>query len=91
MKQLRVTFVVKFAKILGLDAESEQAIHDALDEITEGRTVLMISHRLKTVQSADVILVFDKGQVVEQGPHEELIKKPNGIYRQLVIMQSLSV
>eukprot|EP01127_Copromyxa_protea_P003434 TRINITY_DN1324_c0_g1_i2.p2 TRINITY_DN1324_c0_g1~~TRINITY_DN1324_c0_g1_i2.p2 ORF type:complete len:328 (-),score=71.80 TRINITY_DN1324_c0_g1_i2:54-1037(-) len=74
----------------GLDAESEQAIHDALDQITEGRTVLMISHRLKTVQSADVILVFDKGQVVEQGSHEELIQKPNGVYKQLVRMQSLS-
>lgn len=76
--------------VLGLDAESEQAIHDALGEITKGRTVLMISHRLKTVQSADIILVFDKGQVVESGSHEELMQKPNGVYKQLVKMQSLS-
>eukprot|EP01126_Amoeba_proteus_P058530 TRINITY_DN7562_c0_g1_i7.p1 TRINITY_DN7562_c0_g1~~TRINITY_DN7562_c0_g1_i7.p1 ORF type:complete len:498 (+),score=76.72 TRINITY_DN7562_c0_g1_i7:601-2094(+) len=73
----------------GLDAESEQAIHSAMEEITRDRTVLMISHRLKTAQMADLILVLDKGKIVEQGSHEQLIQNPLGVYRQLVKMQTL--
>ena len=80
----------KPVNITGLDAESEQAIHEALNEITKGRTVIMISHRLKTVQSADIIFVFDKGEIVEEGSHDVLLNKTGGLYRQLVKMQSLT-
>lgn len=74
----------------GLDAESEQAIQSALDDITSDRTVIMISHRLKTVQRADQILVIDKGTIVEQGTHSQLMSNPSGVYHGLVQMQTLS-
>jgi len=72
----------------GLDADSEQHVQLALEEITKERTVLMISHRLKTVQSCDLILVFDGGQVVESGAHAQLMTK-NGLYSSLVKKQTL--
>lgn len=75
----------------GLDAESEQAIQSALDDITTDRTVIMISHRLKTVQKADQIFVIDKGTIVEQGTHSHLMSNPSGVYRGLVQMQTLSI
>eukprot|EP01128_Nolandella_sp_AFSM9_P010151 TRINITY_DN6975_c0_g1_i1.p1 TRINITY_DN6975_c0_g1~~TRINITY_DN6975_c0_g1_i1.p1 ORF type:complete len:493 (-),score=115.04 TRINITY_DN6975_c0_g1_i1:736-2214(-) len=73
----------------GLDAESEVAVQKAIDDTSSGRTVFMISHRLKSAQNADVILVFDKGQVVESGSHNELIAK-NGLYASLVDLQDIS-
>ena len=56
-----------------LDAEAERQVQDALETLSHGRTCLVIAHRLSTIQNADDIIVFDKGQIVEQGRHEELL------------------
>lgn len=65
-----------------LDAESEQAVQDALKNLLKGRTTLIIAHRLSTVRDADQIIVLDKGQVAEIGPHENLISR-KGLYAHL--------
>ena len=57
-----------------LDNESEKAIQSSLAELQKGRTVLVIAHRLSTVQGADQIIVLDQGKIAEQGNHEELMK-----------------
>jgi ATP-binding cassette subfamily B protein len=69
-----------------LDAESEAAVQQALDRITEGRTTLVIAHRLATVQRADRILVLDGGRVVEEGRHGDLLRK-GGLYARLAELQ----
>ena len=56
-----------------LDSESEALVHEALERLMEGRTVFIIAHRLSTVRRCDRILVFEKGQIVESGTHEELL------------------
>ncbi len=66
-----------------LDSESENLIQEALKRLMEGRTTLVIAHRLSTVQSADTIIVFDEGRIVETGTHAELLLRPDGIYRRL--------
>ena len=71
-----------------LDSESERAIQDALHTLTHGRTSIMIAHRLSTILDADRILVFDSGQIVEEGSHSQLIKNKNGIYAHLYQLQS---
>lgn len=65
-----------------LDNESEKAIHAALNTLLQGRTALIIAHRLSTIQDADRIVVIADGHIVEQGPHEELLKH-DGLYRRL--------
>jgi len=65
-----------------LDNESERAVQEALKKLQKGRTTLVIAHRLSTVQNADLIYVIDRGQIVEQGTHKELLKK-NGVYKRL--------
>ena len=70
-----------------LDARSEAIIQDSLRELMRGRTTFIIAHRLSTVRRADMILVLDKGRIVERGKHEELIKIPNGVYRKLYELQ----
>lgn len=65
-----------------LDTESERHIQDALEEVMQGRTTFVIAHRLSTIENADRILVMDKGQIVEQGNHGQLLAK-NGRYAQL--------
>ena len=65
-----------------IDTYAEQLIQKATEKITEGRTSIIIAHRLATVQKANVIFVMDKGQLVESGSHEELLSK-KGIYYQL--------
>ncbi|CAM1354836.1 ABC transporter ATP-binding protein [Tenacibaculum insulae] len=72
-----------------LDTESEQLVQKALEKMMENRTSLVIAHRLSTIQKADNIVVLRKGQIVEQGKHEELLAK-KGEYFKLVSMQSLS-
>jgi ATP-binding cassette subfamily B protein len=69
-----------------LDAESEAAVQQALERITQNRTTLVIAHRLATVQRADRILVLDQGRIVEQGRHTELIRK-GGLYARLAELQ----
>ena len=65
-----------------LDSESEVAVQRALDTALEGRTSLVIAHRLSTVRNADQILVVDDGSIVERGTHEELLA-PGGVYADL--------
>ncbi len=71
-----------------LDSKSEKSIQEALQTLTAGRTSIMIAHRLSTIINADRILVFDGGQIVEQGSHAELVLKENGIYANLYKLQS---
>ena len=65
-----------------LDAESEALFRDALQQLTEGRTTIVIAHRLSTVHQADTIVVLEKGQVVENGPHKTLLRQ-GGLYQKL--------
>ena len=69
-----------------LDAESEREVQQALESVMEGRTTLVIAHRLATVQRADRILVFNEGSIAEQGSHGELRKK-RGVYARLADLQ----
>ncbi|MCR4031134.1 MULTISPECIES: ABC transporter ATP-binding protein [Flavobacterium] len=70
-----------------LDTESEKIVQVALENMMQNRTSIVIAHRLSTIQKADVIVVMQKGKIVEQGTHEELIAL-NGTYNKLVTMQS---
>ena len=70
-----------------LDAESERVVQDALDKLMEGRTSIVIAHRLATVRSADCIYVIERGRIVEQGTHEDLAALPGGIYSSLARLQ----
>jgi len=72
-----------------LDTESEQLVQKALEQLMAHRTSLVIAHRLSTIQKADTIVVMQKGTIVEQGEHDELLAK-KGIYFNLVNMQSLA-
>ncbi len=74
-----------------LDSISEDLIQRAIENLMEGRTTIMIAHRLSTVQNVDRILVFDQGEIIEQGPHAELIEKDGGKYRALFEMQSFGL
>jgi ATP-binding cassette subfamily B protein len=69
-----------------VDSTSEQLIQQATERITQGRTSIVIAHRLSTVQKADRILVVDKGRIIEQGDHQELLAQ-NGVYRNLYELQ----
>ena len=71
-----------------LDYESEQAIMKNMHAICRGRTVLIIAHRLSTVRHAHRIIAMDKGQIIEQGTHSELLQKENGYYRYLYQLQN---
>jgi len=69
-----------------LDAESEKVVQDALDRLSHGRTVIVIAHRLSTVREADKIIVMDRGRVVDEGQHEELLAN-GGLYSRLYDLQ----
>lgn len=71
-----------------LDTESERLVQDALEKMMRNRTSIVIAHRLSTIQNADTIVVLNKGEIVEQGTHEELMKSAKG-YKRLVEMQNL--
>lgn len=70
-----------------VDSYSEQLIQNATDKITKDRTSIIIAHRLATVKKADNILVMESGNIVEQGTHEELLKKKDGYYKNLYEVQ----
>lgn len=70
----------------GLDAESEKLVFDALGNLMQGKTSIVIAHRLATVRRADIIFVIDQGQVVEQGTHDELLET-GGLYSRLYELQ----
>jgi len=69
-----------------VDTETEEMIQKAIDKLMKGRTAIVIAHRLSTIQKADKILVLDKGEIMEEGNHEELLAK-EGYYSQLHRMQ----
>lgn len=70
-----------------LDTESERLVQDALDHMMENRTSIVIAHRLSTIQKADHIVVMERGNIVEQGTHQELIAN-NNVYKKLVELQN---
>ena len=71
-----------------LDTESERAVQIALENMMKNRTSIVIAHRLSTIKNADTIVVMQKGEIVEQGKHQELLAK-KGVYNNLVTMQSI--
>ncbi len=74
-----------------LDSISEHYIQQALERLTAGRTTITIAHRLSTIQKADRILVFDKGEIIEQGDHATLMSNPKSRYKALYDMQALEL
>ena len=70
-----------------LDSESERLVQEALDKLMVGRTSLVIAHRLSTIRKADRILVLDKGVITENGKHEDLLEKEDGMYKGLLELQ----
>jgi subfamily B ATP-binding cassette protein MsbA len=73
-----------------LDTESEKLVQEALENLMENRTSLVIAHRLSTIKKADEIIVLSKGEIKEQGNHEELMEK-GGIYHKLSSLQGINV
>lgn len=73
-----------------VDPENESLLQDAIAQLTRGKTIIMIAHRLKTVQNADQILVLDQGKIVQRGTHQELMKS-GGIYADFVSMREKSI
>lgn len=73
-----------------LDPENETLVQDAVSRLCAGKTVLVIAHRLRTVAGADNIVVLDRGRVVEQGTHAELMEA-DGLYARLVHIQTESL
>ena len=74
-----------------LDAESERVVQEALNVLMEGRTSIIIAHRLATVREVDKICVIDGGRVVEEGTHDELSEIEDGLYASLARLQFESV
>lgn len=74
-----------------LDVESEKLVQEALNELMRNRTTIIIAHRLATIRNADLIYVLNEGKIVEAGTHTELIANENGIYAQLVRLQTEQV
>ena len=72
-----------------LDTESERLVQDAINNMMQNRTSLVIAHRLSTVRHADEIIVLNKGEIAERGTHNELMQLQDGIYKKLVDMQEV--
>ena len=73
-----------------LGVENETKVQEALSRLLTGKTVLVIAHRMRTVEAADKIIVFQEGKVAEDGSPKELLKKENGIFRRMTQLQSAS-
>lgn len=71
-----------------VDTETEADIRDALQTLMQGRTSFIIAHRIQSVMNADLILVFDKGQIVQRGTHADLMTQEGGIYQQIYNVQT---
>src|SRR5512147_2302986 len=71
-----------------VDTETEAEIREALNELMQNRTTFIIAHRIQSVMIADLILVLDKGEVVQMGTHRELVSQPDGMYRQIYDIQT---
>jgi len=71
-----------------LDSESEALIQDALDKLMKAKTVIVIAHRLSTIKKMDRIITVDGGQIIEDGSHDELLKKKDGVYSRLWQLQA---
>ena len=74
-----------------LDSGSEHLIQEAIERLIEGRTTLVVAHRLSTVKSMDRLLVFERGRIVEEGRHDSLVGIPDGIYRGLYERQAMEL
>jgi ABC-type multidrug transport system fused ATPase/permease subunit len=74
-----------------LDSESERLVQEALERLMKDRTSIVIAHRLSTIKNADTIIVLDNGKIKETGTHAELMKKDNGIYKNLSTIQLMAV
>jgi len=66
-----------------VDTESEEMIQQATEELTKGRTSIVIAHRISTIQQANQIVVLDKGEIKEKGTHKELLSIHDGFYKRL--------
>ena len=71
-----------------LDAASEAKVQSALNHLSEGRTTIVVAHKLSTVEKADRIYVLQKGAIIESGTHKSLSRKRNGVYAKLKKLQS---
>jgi len=87
--------IIKNAPILildeatsSLDSHSEYLIQDALTKLIEGKTTIVIAHRLSTIRQMDRIIVLDKGKIIEDGTHDELVNKKSGLYKKLWDLQA---
>ena len=72
-----------------LDTESEMLVQEALANLMKNRTSFVIAHRLSTIRRADAIIVLERGRIVEQGRHDELLANPDGTYTSLYQLQLL--
>jgi ATP-binding cassette subfamily B protein len=70
-----------------LDAESEKLVQEALSRLMEGRTSIIIAHRLATIRDVDCIYVLENGRIIEQGTHQELSLREDGVYNTLAKLQ----
>ena len=70
-----------------VDTETEKLIQEAIDRLIQGRTTIAIAHRLSTLQNADRLLVLKDGRIAEEGTHEELLAKPDGLFKHFVELQ----
>jgi ATP-binding cassette subfamily B protein len=71
-----------------VDTETEQQIQEAIGRLIRNRTTFAIAHRLSTLRNADRLLVMERGKVAELGTHDELMERPEGVFRRLVEMQT---
>jgi ABC-type multidrug transport system fused ATPase/permease subunit len=71
-----------------LDTITENSIQEALQTLSENRTVVVIAHRLSTIRHAQQIIVLDEGKIIEKGTHEQLLSNPDSQYSQMWLMQS---